>query len=294
MCGFANRRSKVGAMTKAEISSQEVERQAGSLSDPVPDPTTGPSVAPDQLGEPLVVLSEVDKHFGDLHVLQRIDLTVRKGEVVVVLGPSGSGKSTLCRVINRLETIESGTITIDGQELPDEGKALAQLRADVGMVFQSFNLFSHKTALENVTLGPIKVRKVSTGEAKKRGMDLLTRVGVESQAEKYPAQLSGGQQQRVAIARALAMDPKVIMFDEPTSALDPEMVNEVLEVMVSLARQGMTMIVVTHEMGFARKAANRVVFMDEGQIVEEGEPKAFFTNAQSARAKDFLSKILTQ
>ena len=294
MCGFANRRSKVGAMTKAEISSQEVERQAGSLSDPVPDPTTGPSVAPDQLGEPLVVLSEVDKHFGDLHVLQRIDLTVRKGEVVVVLGPSGSGKSTLCRVINRLETIESGTITIDGQELPDEGKALAHLRADVGMVFQSFNLFSHKTALENVTLGPIKVRKVSTGEAKKRGMDLLTRVGVESQAEKYPAQLSGGQQQRVAIARALAMDPKVIMFDEPTSALDPEMVNEVLEVMVSLARQGMTMIVVTHEMGFARKAANRVVFMDEGQIVEEGEPEAFFTNAQSARAKDFLSKILTQ
>ena len=294
MCGFANRRSKVGAMTKAEISSQEVERQAGSLSDPVPDPTTGPSVAPDQLGEPLVVLSEVDKHFGDLHVLQRIDLTVRKGEVVVVLGPSGSGKSTLCRVINRLETIESGTITIDGQQLPDEGKALAQLRADVGMVFQSFNLFSHKTALENVTLGPIKVRKISTGEAKKRGMDLLTRVGVESQAEKYPAQLSGGQQQRVAIARALAMDPKVIMFDEPTSALDPEMVNEVLEVMVSLARQGMTMIVVTHEMGFARKAANRVVFMDEGQIVEEGEPEAFFTNAQSARAKDFLSKILTQ
>lgn len=294
MCGFANRRSKVGAMTKAEISSQEVERQAGSLSDPVPDPTAGPSVAPDQLGEPLVVLSEVDKHFGDLHVLQRIDLTVRKGEVVVVLGPSGSGKSTLCRVINRLETIESGTITIDGQQLPDEGKALAQLRADVGMVFQSFNLFSHKTALENVTLGPIKVRKISTGEAKKRGMDLLTRVGVESQAEKYPAQLSGGQQQRVAIARALAMDPKVILFDEPTSALDPEMVNEVLEVMVSLARQGMTMIVVTHEMGFARKAANRVVFMDEGQIVEEGEPEAFFTNAQSARAKDFLSKILTQ
>ena len=293
MCGFANRRSKVGAMTKAEISSREVERQAGSLSDPVPDPTTGPSVAPDQLGEPLVVLSEVDKHFGDLHVLQRIDLTVRKGEVVVVLGPSGSGKSTLCRVINRLETIESGTITIDGQELPDEGKALAQLRADVGMVFQSFNLFSHKTALENVTLGPIKVRKVSTGEAKKRGMDLLTRVGVESQAEKYPAQLSGGQQQRVAIARALAMDPKVIMFDEPTSALDPEMVNEVLEVMVSLARQGMTMIVVTHEMGFARKAANRVVFMDDGQIVEEAEPEAFFTNAQSIRAKDFLSKILT-
>ena len=293
MCGFANRRSKVGAMTKAEISSQKVERQAGALSDPVPDPTTGPSVAPDQLGEPLVVLSEVDKHFGDLHVLQSIDLTVRKGEVVVVLGPSGSGKSTLCRVINRLETIESGTITIDGQQLPDEGKALAHLRADVGMVFQSFNLFSHKTALENVTLGPIKVRKMSAGEAKKRGMDLLIRVGVESQAEKYPAQLSGGQQQRVAIARALAMNPKVILFDEPTSALDPEMVNEVLDVMVALARQGMTMIVVTHEMGFARKAANRVVFMDDGQIVEEAEPEAFFTNAQSIRAKDFLSKILT-
>jgi len=277
MCGFANRRSKVGAMTKAEISSEGAPTQAAPQSDPVPDPTTGPSVAPDQLGEPLVVLSDVDKHFGQLHVLQKINLTVRKGEVVVVLGPSGSGKSTLCRAINRLEPIESGTITIDGQQLPEEGKALAQLRADVGMVFQSFNLFAHKTALENVTLGPIKVRKMSPGEAKKRGMDLLTRVGVESQAEKYPAQLSGGQQQRVAIARALAM----------------EMVNEVLEVMISLARQGMTMIVVTHEMGFARKAANRVVFMDDGQIVEEAEPEAFFTNAQSARARDFLSKILS-
>jgi glutamate transport system ATP-binding protein len=280
-------------MTKAEVSSQEALSPTSPPSDPVPDPTAGPSVAPEHLGEPLVVLSEVDKHFADLHVLQRIDLTVRKGEVVVILGPSGSGKSTLCRVINRLETIESGTITIDGQQLPDEGKALAHLRADVGMVFQSFNLFSHKTALENVTLGPMKVRKLSAGKAKKRGMDLLTRVGVESQAEKYPAQLSGGQQQRVAIARALAMDPKVILFDEPTSALDPEMVNEVLDVMVSLARQGMTMIVVTHEMGFARKAANRVVFMDDGQIVEEAEPEAFFTKAQSARAKDFLSKILT-
>jgi glutamate transport system ATP-binding protein len=226
-------------------------------------------------------------------VLQDINLTVRKGEVVVVLGPSGSGKSTLCRVINRLETIESGTISIDGKQLPEEGKALAHLRADVGMVFQSFNLFSHKTVLDNVTLGPIKVRKKSAAEAKKRGMELLTRVGVESQADKYPAQLSGGQQQRVAIARALAMDPKVILFDEPTSALDPEMVNEVLDVMISLARQGMTMIVVTHEMGFARKAANRVVFMDDGLIVEEADPDSFFTNAQSARAKDFLSKILT-
>ncbi|HLL62812.1 MAG TPA: amino acid ABC transporter ATP-binding protein [Propionibacteriaceae bacterium] len=258
-----------------------------------PDPTTGPSVAPDQLGEPLVVLSDVQKHFGSLHVLKDINLSVRKGEVVVVLGPSGSGKSTLCRAINRLETIESGTISIDGQTLPEEGKALAQLRADVGMVFQSFNLFAHKTVLENVTLGPVKVRRKSAAEARQRGMDLLTRVGVENQAEKYPAQLSGGQQQRVAIARALAMEPKVILFDEPTSALDPEMVNEVLDVMVGLAGQGMTMIVVTHEMGFARKAANRVVFMDSGQIVEEADPETFFTNAQSARARDFLSKILT-
>jgi glutamate transport system ATP-binding protein len=280
-------------MTKSELSSEGASTPASPQPEPAPDPTTGPSVAPDHLGGPLVVLSDVDKHFGDLYVLQKIDLTVRKGEVVVVLGPSGSGKSTLCRVINRLETIESGTITIDGQELPKEGKALAQLRADVGMVFQSFNLFAHKTVLDNVTLGPIKVRKKPTAEAKKHGMELLTRVGVESQAEKYPAQLSGGQQQRVAIARALAMDPKVILFDEPTSALDPEMVNEVLDVMISLARQGMTMIVVTHEMGFAHKAANRVVFMDDGQIVEEAEPDSFFTNARTARAKDFLSKILT-
>jgi glutamate transport system ATP-binding protein len=280
-------------MTESEISSEGVPTQAAPQSDPVPDPTTGPSVAPDQLGEPLVVLSDVDKHFGQLHVLQKINLTVRKGEVVVVLGPSGSGKSTLCRAINRLEPIESGTITIDGQRLPEEGKALAHLRADVGMVFQSFNLFAHKTILENVTLGPIKVRKKPTAEAKKSGMELLKRVGVDSQADKYPAQLSGGQQQRVAIARALAMDPKVILFDEPTSALDPEMVNEVLDVMVSLARQGMTMIVVTHEMGFARKAANRVVFMDDGKIVEEADPDTFFTSAESARAKDFLSKILT-
>src|SRR5215210_3105551 len=279
-------------MTESDISSEDAPPQATPESEHIPDPTTGPSVAPDHLGGPLVVLSNVDKHFGQLHVLRDIDLSVRKGEVVVVLGPSGSGKSTLCRVINRLETIESGTITIDGRQLPEEGKALAGLRADVGMVFQSFNLFAHKTVLDNVTLGPIKVRKKPTAEAKKRGMELLTRVGVESQAEKYPAQLSGGQQQRVAIARALAMDPKVILFDEPTSALDPEMVNEVLDVMISLARQGMTMIVVTHEMGFARKAANRVVFMDDGQIVEEADPDSFFTSAQSARAQDFLSKIL--
>ena len=243
--------------------------------------------------EPLVVLENVNKHFGDLHVLKDIDLTVGKGEVVVVIGPSGSGKSTLCRAINRLETIESGTISIDGQRLPEEGKQLAQLRADVGMVFQSFNLFAHKTILENVTLGPIKVRKMSKADAEKRAMELLERVGVEHQAEKYPAQLSGGQQQRVAIARSLAMDPKVMLFDEPTSALDPEMINEVLDVMIELARSGMTMVVVTHEMGFARRAANRVVFMADGQIVEQAVPEQFFTNPQSDRAKDFLGKILT-
>lgn len=257
------------------------------------DVSAAESVAPAQLGPPLVVLTDVDKHFGDLHVLRGINLSVRRGEVVVVIGPSGSGKSTLCRAINRLEVIQSGTITVDGQPLPAEGKALAGLRADVGMVFQSFNLFAHKTVLDNVTLGPIKVRKKSAAEARQRGLELLRRVGVESQAEKYPAQLSGGQQQRVAIARALAMDPKVILFDEPTSALDPEMVNEVLDVMVGLAQQGMTMVVVTHEMGFARKAANRVVFMADGAIVEEADPETFFTTPSSARAQDFLSKILT-
>ncbi|WP_460744610.1 amino acid ABC transporter ATP-binding protein [Mariniluteicoccus endophyticus] len=241
----------------------------------------------------MVEMTDVDKHFGPLHVLKSINLTIGRGEVVVVLGPSGSGKSTLCRTINRLETIDSGTITIDGKRLPEEGTALAKLRADVGMVFQSFNLFAHKTILENVTLGPTKVRGKSAAEAKERGMKLLERVGVANQAQKYPAQLSGGQQQRVAIARALAMDPKVILFDEPTSALDPEMVNEVLDVMVDLADQGMTMVVVTHEMGFARKAADRVVFMADGQIVEQNDPETFFTNPQSDRAKDFLSKILT-
>jgi glutamate transport system ATP-binding protein len=242
---------------------------------------------------PLVVLSGVNKHFGDLHVLQDINLTVHEGEVVVVIGPSGSGKSTLCRTINRLETYESGSITIGGQALPQEGKELAKLRADVGMVFQSFNLFSHKTILENITLGPTKVRGVKPKDADKRAMELLERVGVAHQAKKYPAQLSGGQQQRVAIARSLAMEPKVMLFDEPTSALDPEMINEVLDVMISLAKSGMTMIVVTHEMGFARKAADRVVFMSDGAIVEENTPEQFFTNPQSARAKDFLGKILT-
>ncbi|WP_453975324.1 amino acid ABC transporter ATP-binding protein [Brevibacterium pityocampae] len=235
----------------------------------------------------------VDKHFGEFHALKDITLTVHHGEVVVVIGPSGSGKSTLCRTINRLETIDNGTITIDGKVLPEEGAQLAQLRSDVGMVFQSFNLFAHKTILENVTLGPIKVRKLGKADADALAMDLLTRVGVEHQAQKFPAQLSGGQQQRVAIARALAMKPKVMLFDEPTSALDPEMINEVLDVMVELAQDGMTMVVVTHEMGFARKAANRVAFMADGEIVEVAEPETFFTAPRSERAKDFLSKILT-
>jgi glutamate transport system ATP-binding protein len=243
-------------------------------------------------GEPLVRLSGVNKWFGDLHVLQDIDLTIDRGEVVVVIGPSGSGKSTLCRAINRLESIQDGEITIDGQRLPDEGKELARLRSDVGMVFQSFNLFAHKTVLQNVTLGPTTVRKQSKSEAEKRARELLDRVGVSAQADKVPAQLSGGQQQRVAIARALAMDPKVMLFDEPTSALDPEMISEVLEVMTALALDGMTMVVVTHEMGFARRAANRVVFMDGGRIVESATPETFFTNPTSDRAKDFLSKIL--
>ncbi|MCX4587252.1 amino acid ABC transporter ATP-binding protein [Streptomyces sp. NBC_01481] len=240
----------------------------------------------------LIALSNVNKHFGALHVLQNIDLTIARGEVVVVIGPSGGGKSTLCRAINRLETIDSGEIAIDGKPLPAEGKELARLRADVGMVFQSFNLFAHKTVLENVMLGQIKVRKKDKKDAEQRARSLLDRVGVAEQADKYPAQLSGGQQQRVAIARALAMDPKVMLFDEPTSALDPEMINEVLEVMQQLARDGMTMVVVTHEMGFARSAANRVVFMADGRIVEETTPEEFFTNPSSDRAKDFLSKIL--
>jgi glutamate transport system ATP-binding protein len=244
------------------------------------------------MGEPLVVLDKVNKHYGALHVLHDINLTVDRGEVVVVIGPSGSGKSTLCRSINRLETIDSGTITIDGKPLPEEGKDLARLRADVGMVFQSFNLWSHKTILQNVTLGPMKVRGVSKSEAEQRCRELLDRVGVGSQADKLPAQLSGGQQQRVAIARALAMEPKVMLFDEPTSALDPEMINEVLEVMTNLAQSGTTMIVVTHEMGFARRAADRVVFMSDGRIVEENKPAQFFDNPQTPRAQDFLSKIL--
>jgi len=245
------------------------------------------------MDEPLVVLEKVNKHFGDLHVLKDIDVTVHRGEVVVLIGPSGSGKSTLCRAINRLEPIDSGTITLDGQPLPEEGKELARLRSEVGMVFQSFNLFAHKSVIENVMLGPVKVRGQSRDEARTRARQLLDRVGIASQADKLPAQLSGGQQQRVAIARALAMDPKVMLFDEPTSALDPEMINEVLDVMTALAKDGMTMIVVTHEMGFARRAANRVLFMADGQIVEDATPEEFFTSPRSERAKDFLSKILS-
>ncbi|HZN18877.1 MAG TPA: amino acid ABC transporter ATP-binding protein [Micromonosporaceae bacterium] len=242
---------------------------------------------------PLIALESVNKWFGQLHVLRDVNLSVHRGEVVVVIGPSGSGKSTLCRVINRLETISSGTVRFDGQRLPDEGRPLARLRSEVGMVFQSFNLFAHKTVLENVTLGPVKVRREKPEAARERAMKLLDRVGIKDQARKYPAQLSGGQQQRAAIARALAMQPKAMLFDEPTSALDPEMVGEVLDVMTTLAREGMTMIVVSHEMGFARHAADRVVFMADGQLVEEAPPAEFFANPRSDRAKDFLSKILT-
>ncbi len=242
---------------------------------------------------PMISIKSLNKYFGSHHVLKDIDLEVDRGQVVVVLGPSGSGKSTLCRTINRLEPIDSGTIAVDGAVLPSEGRRLARLRSDVGMVFQSFNLFAHKTILENVMLAPIKVRKVDKAQARERAMSLLERVGVASQADKYPAQLSGGQQQRVAIARSLAMQPKVMLFDEPTSALDPEMVNEVLAVMTSLAGEGMTMVVVTHEMGFARRAADRVVFMADGGIVEDSPPEDFFSSPRSERARDFLGKILS-
>ncbi|WP_155372187.1 amino acid ABC transporter ATP-binding protein [Catellatospora vulcania] len=242
--------------------------------------------------EPLIVLDAVNKWFGDLHVLRDVSLTVDRGEVVVVIGPSGSGKSTLCRAVNRLETINSGSIRFDGKDLPAEGRALAKLRSEVGMVFQSFNLFAHMSILDNVMLGPVKVRGESKAAARERALALLDRVGIASQADKLPVQLSGGQQQRAAIARALAMQPKAMLFDEPTSALDPEMVGEVLEVMTSLAKEGMTMIVVTHEMGFARAAADRVAFMADGQLVELAPPAEFFGNPKSERARDFLSKIL--
>ncbi|MFD4670365.1 amino acid ABC transporter ATP-binding protein [Lentzea sp. NPDC058450] len=241
----------------------------------------------------MIRVAGVDKFFGPLHVLKNVQLEVPKGQVVVVLGPSGSGKSTLCRTINRLEPIDSGVIEVDGQPLPAEGKELARLRADVGMVFQSFNLFAHKTIVENVMLAPVKVRKTPAADARRTAMELLERVGIANQAEKFPAQLSGGQQQRAAIARALAMKPKVMLFDEPTSALDPEMVQEVLDVMTGLAKDGMTMLVVTHEMGFARKAADRVIFMSDGEVVEDSTPEEFFSAPKSNRAKDFLGKILT-
>ncbi|TQL53772.1 amino acid ABC transporter ATP-binding protein (PAAT family) [Subtercola boreus] len=240
----------------------------------------------------MVQLTDVQKHFGSHHVLKDVTLSIAPREVVVVVGPSGSGKSTLCRCINRLETITSGSIAVDGVDLPAEGRALAKLRAEVGMVFQSFNLFAHRTILDNVTLAPIKVLGRSRKEARAEGLALLDRVGIADKADRFPAQLSGGQQQRAAIARALAMKPKVMLFDEPTSALDPEMVSEVLDVMTSLAGDGMTMVVVTHEMGFARRAADRVIFMDDGRIVEEDTPANFFDHASSPRAQAFLSKIL--
>jgi glutamate transport system ATP-binding protein len=256
-------------------------------------PTTGTTLAQPRNTVPMISLAGVEKHFGALHVLQNINLTVMPREVVVVIGPSGSGKSTLCRTINRLETIDSGEIKVDGRTLPEEGAPLAKLRADVGMVFQSFNLFAHKTILENIMLAPTKVRRTTRKQAEIEARQLLQRVGISAQAHKFPAELSGGQQQRAAIARALAMQPKVMLFDEPTSALDPEMVNEVLNVMTDLAAEGMTMLVVTHEMGFARRAADRVVFMDQGQIVEENSPAEFFDSPQTDRAQSFLSSVLT-
>ena len=244
-----------------------------------------------QAGTPVIELRHVDKHYGQLHVLKDINLSVKKGEVVVIIGPSGSGKSTLCRTINRLETIDSGEILIDGQPLPKEGRKLAELRAQVGMVFQQFNLFAHKTILDNVTIGPREVLKKSKAEAEQESMQLLKRVGVDSQASKVPAQLSGGQQQRVAIARSLAMHPKAMLFDEPTSALDPEMIGEVLAVMTELASEGMTMVIVTHEMNFAKRVADRIIFMDAGAILEENTPEEFFTNPATQRARDFLESI---
>ena len=240
---------------------------------------------------PIIELKHVHKHFGNLHVLNDISLTVKKGEVVVIIGPSGSGKSTLCRAINRLETIDSGEILFEGEPLPQEGRKLAEMRAKIGMVFQSFNLFAHRTILDNLTIAPCDVLKTGKKEARQEAMRLLERVGVADQANKVPAQLSGGQQQRAAIARALAMHPKAMLFDEPTSALDPEMIGEVLNVMAELAKDGMTMLIVTHEMNFARKVADRVVFMDGGCIVEENTPEAFFDHPKSQRAQDFLSSL---
>jgi glutamate transport system ATP-binding protein len=252
-----------------------------------------PSTPVPDTADVLVRLRGVRKSFGDHVVLRDVDLDVRSGEVVVLLGASGSGKSTLCRCVNRLETIDSGEITVEGRALPTEGRELARLRADVGMVFQSFNLFGHRTVLDNITLAPVKVRGVARREAAERARELLARVGLAHKAQAYPGELSGGQQQRVAIARALAMNPKALLFDEPTSALDPEMINEVLDVMTELAADGMTMLVVTHEMGFARRAADRVVFLDQGRILETGTPETFFDAPRTDRARDFLSKILS-
>lgn len=241
----------------------------------------------------MVEFQKVNKWFGSLHVLRDIDLNIPAGEVVVVCGPSGSGKSTLIRCVNRLELIQSGQIIVDGISLSDPQLDTPKLRANVGMVFQSFNLYPHMTVLQNITLAPVKVKRLPSADARQIAMSLLERVGIPDKANAYPANLSGGQQQRVAIARALAMEPKIMLFDEPTSALDPEMINEVLEVMTDLAAEGMTMVVVTHEMGFARRAARRIVFMDEGKIIEESEPESFFTAPQSPRAQQFLSKILS-
>ena len=240
---------------------------------------------------PMIELRHVEKYYGDLHVLQDISLSVRKGEVVVIIGPSGSGKSTLCRSINRLETIDSGEILLEGAPIPREGKKLAELRAQIGMVFQSFNLFAHMSVLDNITLAPVDVLRKGRKEAREEALQLLERVGVRDQADKVPAQLSGGQQQRAAIARSLAMHPKVMLFDEPTSALDPEMIQEVLNVIAELAKEGMTMLIVTHEMNFARRVADRVIFMDGGQIVEENTPDRFFSDPESQRARDFLQSL---
>ena len=242
-------------------------------------------------GVPVIEVKNIEKNFGDLKVLKGVSFKVFKGEVICIIGPSGSGKSTLCRTINRLETLTSGEILIEGEKLPDEGKNLAKLRSEVGMVFQSFNLFAHKTILQNVMIGPVEVLKRNKAEVKEEALALLKRVGVENQSQKYPAQLSGGQQQRVAIARSLAMKPKAILFDEPTSALDPEMIGEVLAVMKELANEGMTMLIVTHEMNFAREVADRIIFMDGGVILADQPKEEFFANQQNERIRNFLSKV---
>jgi general L-amino acid transport system ATP-binding protein len=247
---------------------------------------------PDTSSAPIVQFQKVNKWYGDFHVLRDIDLDVAKGERIVICGPSGSGKSTLIRCINRLEEHQQGTLTVDGIELADDVKAIEAIRGRVGMVFQQFNLFPHLTVLENLTLAPIWVGKVPRKEAEERAMQQLKRVRIVEQAKKYPLQLSGGQQQRVAIARALCLTPRIMLFDEPTSALDPEMINEVLDVMIELAGQGITMLCVTHEMGFARSVADRVIFMDQGQIIEQNSPTEFFNHPRSERTKDFLSKII--